>query len=116
MKSKNKILLPDGTYMDRCYDRALIMEQHYQERYEECLMNDTREGIVLVYIISQMNDDNEFICDMNTIAKALNYSRASVARAIKLFKEKYADLVTVGKFHGVSKFSIDKNKCFKSIA
>lgn len=116
MKNRDKILLPDGTYTNRQYDKALVMEQDYQSRYEEILMNDTREGIVLVYVISQMNDDNEFICDMNTIAKALNYSRASVARAIKLFKEKYSDLVTVGKFHGTNKFTIDKNKCFKSIA
>jgi hypothetical protein len=111
----NKILLPDGTYMERRYDRALIMDVDYQERYREILMTNTREGVVLAYIISQMNDDNEFVCDFDTLAKALKYSRASVARAVKLFKENYNDLVTVGKSHGVSRFTIDKTKCFKSV-
>ncbi len=114
MNKTNKILLPDGTYQERLYEKALVMELGYQERYEELLMNNTREGIVLAYIISQMNESGEYTGTLNTIAKAIKYSCASVARAVKLFREKYADLVTVDTSHGVSKFIIDTNKCFKA--
>lgn len=112
--SERQILLPDGTCMRRLYERALVMESGYQARYEELLENDTKEGIVLVYIISKMDKSNELICDLGTIAKDLKYSKASVARAVKLLKEKYSDLVTVGKFHGISKFTVDKEKCIKA--
>ena len=81
----NRILLPDGTFQERQYENALIMEHGYQERYEELLMNDTREGMVLAFIISKMDDENELVCSLDTIAQALHYSKASVARAIRLF-------------------------------
>lgn len=114
MNKKNRIILPDGTTMKREYERALVMEVGYQARYKEMLLNDTREGLVLVYIISKMDSNNELICDIDTIAKDLKYSRVSVARAIKLLKEKYSDLVTVGKFHGINKFIVDKERCIKA--
>ena len=75
----NRILLPDGTFQERQYENALIMEHGYQERYEELLMNDTREGMVLAFIISKMDDENELVCSLDTIAQALHYSKASVA-------------------------------------
>lgn len=112
--SKKRILLPDGTYMKRIYERALVMELGYQERYEELLTNNTKEGIVLVYIIAHMDGNNELVCSLGTIAKDLKYSSASVARAVSLLKEKYSDLVTVGSFHGISKFTVDKQKCIKA--
>lgn len=114
MKS-NQILLPDGTFQERKYENALIMEQAYQKRYEHMMMNNTREGTVLTYIISKMDDENELVCSLDAIAKALNYSKASVSRAIKLFKSQYEDLVTISKAGKTNQFKIDKNRCFKSI-
>ena len=114
MAKKNKILLPDGTYMERLYEKALVMEAGYQERYEQLLMENTREGMVLVYIHSNMNENGELISDLGTIAEALTCSKATVARAVSLFKEKFADLVTVDKFHGISKFVVDTTRCFKA--
>ena len=110
----NRILLPDGTFQERQYENALIMEHGYQERYEELLMNDTREGMVLAFIISKMDDENELVCSLDTIAQALHYSKASVARAIRLFRERYTDLVTIGKVGNTSRFTIDRNRCFKA--
>lgn len=110
----NRILLPDGTFQERQYENALIMERGYQERYEELLMNDTREGMVLAFIISKMDDENELVCSLDTIAQALHYSKASVARAIRLFRERYTDLVTIGKVGNTSRFTIDRNRCFKA--
>lgn len=112
---ENKILLPDGTFQEREYVNALLMEQTYQSRYEEMMMSNTREGTVLTYIISKMNEENELVCSLDTIAKALNYSKASVSRAIKLFKNQYEDLVTISKVGNISQFKIDKSRCFKSI-
>lgn len=114
-----KILLPNGFYIEKEYERSLIMSAEYSERYKEFIMNDTREAVVLIYIIMNMNEDNELICSFSEISEGLkkkgtSYSLASVARAIKMLKEKYSDLVTIGKFHGVSKFMIDKKKCFKA--
>ena len=107
----NRILLQDGTFQERKYENAIIMEQ---ERYEELLMNDTREGMVLAFIISKMDDENELVCSLDTIAQALHYSKASVARAIRLFRERYTDLVTIGKVGNTSRFTIDRNRCFKA--
>lgn len=114
MNNAKRIRLPDGTNIARRYEKALVMESNYRIRYEELLMNHTREGMVLVYIISEMNEDGVLICDFETIASAIDYSRSSVIRAVKLLKEQYSDLVTVGKFHNISKFTVDPAKCFKA--
>lgn len=112
--ANNKIIMPDGTSQKRLYDKAIVMESRFQERYEEMLMHDTREGMVLVYVINQMNEQGELISDLNTIAEALRFSKASVTRAIRVLKDKYNDIVAIGKFHGISKFTVDTNRCFKA--
>ena len=92
---KNIIHLPNKECIDRNFDNALVMEREYQEKYVNLVMNDTRVGILLAYVISEME--------------------TTVARAVKTLKEQYSDLIVISKFHNVSKFTIDKTKCFKSI-
>lgn len=114
MTKDKMILLPNGEYMERLYENALIMEVGYQSRLEEMLFNDTKEGAVLLYIIRSMNENNELVCNLDVIANAMHCARATVTRAVRVFKEKYSDLVTVGREGVVSKFTIDKNRCFKA--
>lgn len=115
MTKSEKILLPNGKYVDRLYENALIMEIGYQNRFDEMFFgSDTKAGAILMYIMQKMDENNEFVSNLDNIAKALRYSRATVSRVVKLFKEKYSDLVTVSKQGVVSKFTIDKNRCFKA--
>ena len=111
---KNRIPLPDGGSMERLYDRALIMENSYQERYEELLMNNTKEGVVLVYIHSNMDKTGVLVSDLDTIAKVLGCSRTRISRAVSLLKERYSDLVRVEKYRNTSKFVVDTARCFKA--
>lgn len=112
---KSIIQLPNKECIDRKFDNALVMEREYQEKYVNLVMNDTRVGILLAYVISEMDEKNELISDFGTIAVNLNWSKTTVARAVKTLKEQYSDLIVISKFHNVSKFTIDKTKCFKSI-
>lgn len=119
MQKNDMILLPNGTYLEREYENAIVMAKDYEMRYNEFIFTDTRESVVLIYIIMNMNENNVLVCSLNDISKGLkekgaNYSLTSISRAVKLLKEKYNDLVFVSKFHGISKFTIDKNKCFKA--
>lgn len=114
MAKRNRIPLPDGGSMERLYDRALVMERGYQERYEELLMQHTKEGVVLVYIHSNMDETGVLVSDLDTIAKALKCSRTRISRAISLLKQKYEDLVRVEKFRNTSKFVVDMTRCFKA--
>lgn len=115
---KGMILLPNGKYMKREYRKALVMEKGYEERYMEFVYNHTPESVVLIYIIQQM-ENNEYTASYKKISdglskKGISYSVTSVARAVRLIKEQYSDLVTVIKTNGTNKFIIDKNRCFKA--
>lgn len=115
MTKDKMILLPNGDCLERLYENALIMEDGYQDRLDEMFFgNDTKAGLILMYIIREMDEDNVFVSNLDDIANAVRYSRATVSRAVKVLREKYSDLVTVGKEGTKSKFSIDKNRCFKA--
>lgn len=114
MKANEKISLPDGTFVPRLYDRALVMEKGYQDRYNNLMITNTLAGLVLTCIHQQMNVDGEFITDLNTIAKKIGHSRNTVTIAVQSLKNEFADLVAVEKFHGITKFIVDTTKCFKA--
>lgn len=94
---------------------ALVMESSYQDRLNELFSTSkTKAGTVLMFILHEMNENNEFVSNLDNIADALQCSRMTVARAVAQLREQYSDLVTVSRKGIVSKFVIDKNKCFRA--
>lgn len=110
----DKILLPNGRAIERKYEKALIMDEAYQNRYEELIMSNTKGGAVLMYVHSKMDKNGKLVSNLDCIAEALNFSRSTVARAVAFLKDEFSDLVAVDKQHNVSRFSVDTRRCFKA--
>lgn len=119
MMKGDEILLPDGNYQERLYDKALVMDDTYQERYYELMYENSRAGIILLFVHSHMNEDGEVIASYESILDFLQknnikYSYATAIRAVKIIKQKYSDLVQIDRFKGTNRFIVDKNRCFVS--
>lgn len=115
----DNILLPDGRYQERLYDKALVMDSDYQKRYYELMYENSRAGIILLFVHSHMNEYGEVVASYESILeflqkKNIKYSYATAVRSVKVIKERYSDLVQIDKYKGTNRFIVDKNRCFIS--
>ncbi len=112
--TKNKIPLPCGGVVERQFENALLMDIRYRERYEELLMDNTREAMVLIFVLTHMDKCGKLTTNFTSLTKSLHCSRLTINNAIAFLQEKYEDLVSIKRKHGAIDFSVDTNRCFKA--
>ena len=67
---------------------------------------------VFVFLVERMDDNNAFICSSAVIQEALDMSRASVSRAVKILKD--SNLIDIKKFGTTNVYLINSQLVWKT--